>query len=829
MFRWGYFVCIILGQVCCMAAAPNVVMGQQTPGFGSRSDTMVILHMTTQGNAMLTRNPAQALQLGRKADSLAAKLDFSKGRGESQLLIAAALKQLEKVNEAIPFLEQAEANFTKAQYANGLLRTYRLRASVEPGLSRSAAYYEKALSLMKAAGDKRNIPAVLTEASLVKMQEAQLPVAEEMLNESIRLAKEAGIENIQWQYSLLGAVQLQKRENVNALKNELLAVKIGEQYRDTSSQMSEIYNFTGLVYSRMGKPDDALVYFRKAIATGSSLRNAALNVQLYSNIAGLLIRQNKPQEALSYLLTLEKQYGKKLELNARIQLLSRTLSCYTALDDMEKARPYAEELMNLSDNMKPDEYNQLPIFMELNRYLTRSGQFDKARHYVEKQKVVAEKFRIFEQLNQYYYYKFKIDSAAGDPAAALKNYQLYIKGKDSVYNENNLAKLNQLHVEYETGKKDKELELKERNIQLLAQEASLQKALSDKRAQELILNNQALALRQKDLLTEKQRVQLLTKHAELQEAESEKQKQGLIIQQKNIGLLKQNNQLQQSDLQRTRIMRNVIIAGIILMTLFSLLLYGRYRIKKRASEILEQQREEIRLKNFSLQALLADKDKLLKEKEWLVKEVHHRVKNNLQMVMSLLNSQSVYLANEDALAAISESQRRMQAIALIHQKLYEKEASTINMQAYIAQLVDYLKDSFNNNLIRFSLQLDPLELDVTRAVPAGLILNEAITNALKYAFPGDIPGNISISLQVEATSVELTIADDGVGLPGNFAGTGNGSLGISLMEGLSAQLKGTCQIISDKGVAVMIRFRTDDAAAAILNGNFANTAIENAL
>src|SRR6185369_1941097 len=108
----------------------------------------------------------------------------------------------------------------------------------------------------------------------------------------------------------------------------------------------------------------------------------------------------------------------------------------------------------------------------------------------------------------------------------------------------------------------------------------------------------------------------------------------------------------------------------------------------------------------------------LNEKEWLLKEIHHRVKNNLQIVMSLLNPQSAYIDNEPALTAIHDSQHRVHAMSLIHQKLYNSEnVSSINMSLYIQELVTYLSDSFNTRQqIRFELAIEPLEMDVSQAV-----------------------------------------------------------------------------------------------------------------
>ncbi|AXY77362.1 sensor histidine kinase [Paraflavitalea soli] len=278
---------------------------------------------------------------------------------------------------------------------------------------------------------------------------------------------------------------------------------------------------------------------------------------------------------------------------------------------------------------------------------------------------------------------------------------------------------------------------------------------------------------------------------------------------KDIQLLRRESQLQQSQLKQASLAWTVTIAIIALLLIIIALLYNRYRIRQRSNRQLENQQKEINLKNVSLQKLVNEKDGLLEEKEWLLKEIHHRVNNNLQIVMSLLNTQSAYLDNDSAILAIRDSQHRMRAMSLIHQKLYQSDkVANIDMQAYIEELTSYLDDNFNvNNRIRFQLYLAPLELDIAQAVPLGLIINEIITNSMKYAFPGNSQGTIHISMElVELGDVLLVIADNGKGLPPGFDIAGTPSLGMSLVQGLTKQLNGTFVIKSREGVTVNIRF-----------------------
>ena len=239
---------------------------------------------------------------------------------------------------------------------------------------------------------------------------------------------------------------------------------------------------------------------------------------------------------------------------------------------------------------------------------------------------------------------------------------------------------------------------------------------------------------------------------------------------------------------------------------------------------MEAQQQEINRKNESLerlvgekqhlldekQHLLEDKEDLLQEKDWMLKEIHHRVKNNLQVISSLLNTQADYLRDPAALAALRESQNRVQAMALVHQKLYQSDSvALVNMQEYIREITERLLESFDClDTVREQLDVAPVELDVALATPLGLIINEVITNALKHAFPQRRPGTLRVSLQpIGARRYELRIADDGVGLPAGFDPARSPSLGLTMITGLSKQINGALAIASaGPGVQLTVQF-----------------------
>lgn len=288
-----------------------------------------------------------------------------------------------------------------------------------------------------------------------------------------------------------------------------------------------------------------------------------------------------------------------------------------------------------------------------------------------------------------------------------------------------------------------------------------------------------------------------------------------------IHKLKEKEKGQQQALGQAEMRQNIFLGGVVVALAFGGVLLMGYRGKKKSNNLLRLKQREINQKNLSLEMmvsdqeiLLAEKDKLLNEKDWLMKEVHHRVKNNLQLVISLLSTQSAFLESTTAFDAIRESQNRVHTISLIHQKLYiGTNLANIYMPAYIGELVNFLSDSFTTaNLgIRIEKIVDDFYLDLAQTVPLGLILNEAVTNAIKYAFV-EKGGEIVVGLQqINDDLVILTITDNGIGLPPKFDPANNNSLGMEIMKSLSKQLDGELQIKSQGGVKISLEFYTSPA------------------
>lgn len=200
----------------------------------------------------------------------------------------------------------------------------------------------------------------------------------------------------------------------------------------------------------------------------------------------------------------------------------------------------------------------------------------------------------------------------------------------------------------------------------------------------------------------------------------------------------------------------------------------------------------------------------VQEKEALLKEIHHRVKNNLQVISSLLDFQARYVCNKTPLEVIRESQYRIQAMAMVHEKLYRSSyLARIYADEYLRDLISGLFLSYGAGSVAIipQIQLDPLELDMDTAVYCGLLINELVSNALKYAFPYGNGGKIGIELRKRSDEqLILTVHDNGVGFPPEFDMENSKSLGLRLVKLFTRQLRGTMTFECNDGTTFVIAF-----------------------
>jgi two-component sensor histidine kinase len=203
--------------------------------------------------------------------------------------------------------------------------------------------------------------------------------------------------------------------------------------------------------------------------------------------------------------------------------------------------------------------------------------------------------------------------------------------------------------------------------------------------------------------------------------------------------------------------------------------------------------------------------KSLKEKEVLLQEIHHRVKNNMTVIMSLLKLQADRVKDKHYREMLGDSMGRIKTMALIHEKLYKaKDLAKVNFNDYLKDMINsmFMSYGLSPNKVALKTDVEDVDFGVDTAIPCGLIINELVSNSLKHAFPEDRDGEIKVSLRRnDKAEVELTVSDNGVGMPEGLDFRKTDSLGLNLVNALVGQLRGEIELYREKGAEFIITFK----------------------
>jgi two-component sensor histidine kinase len=294
--------------------------------------------------------------------------------------------------------------------------------------------------------------------------------------------------------------------------------------------------------------------------------------------------------------------------------------------------------------------------------------------------------------------------------------------------------------------------------------------------------------------------------------ESEQAYNGLLLSENNLKQLQLSKELQlkealsreinlqTSQLAKEKQTRWLLTGGIGLLLLSGFSIFTLYQKQKKKNIVIQKQSVDL---------------------EVLMKEIHHRVKNNLQVVSSLLDLQSHTITDSQASAAVKEGKNRVQSMALIHQNLYsEGNIKGIMVKEYISNLVQSLSDSYNitNDNVKVNVNIDDLNLDVDTMIPLGLVLNELVSNAFKYAFPQDAvykenhQGILNILLQEKDEKLHLKVSDNGAGFPAGMDVKSAKSFGLKMIKAFAQKLKATLDIYNNNGAVVEMQISKFKAA-----------------
>jgi two-component sensor histidine kinase len=412
------------------------------------------------------------------------------------------------------------------------------------------------------------------------------------------------------------------------------------------------------------------------------------------------------------------------------------------------------------------------------------------------------------QLHNHFIYSkatYRLLSKAGMQNEASPLFDYLFKLKDSIGNKEQQTKLQELEVIHQTSKKEQEIALLNSNNELKQKQIEvLQFRTQTDSLQILRETEQRKALYKESLLKEfamqeqQKNNTLLAKQNILKDSivESEQAYNGLLVSENNLkqlqltkeqqlkDALSRENSLQTSHLLKEKQTKWILTGGIGLLLLLGFSVFTLYQKQKKKNKVIQKQATDL---------------------EVLMKEIHHRVKNNMQIVSSLLDLQSISIKDQQASDAVKEGKNRVQSMALIHQNLYsEDNLKGIKAKQYINNLLKNLCDSYNitGDKVKIDANIEDLNLDVDTMIPIGLILNELLTNAFKYAFNANTVGVLEIDLREEKKQLQLSVKDNGPGFPIEFDATTTKSFGLRMIRAFAQKLKAVVEIKNNNGASV---------------------------
>lgn len=507
-----------------------------------------------------------------------------------------------------------------------------------------------------------------------------------------------------------------------AVEYHLKSLKIKEE---DGNKRGMAYSYMGLgnIHQKMERVDEALDYHHKSLALFTEA-NDPLNISTcYYNISGILHAQGKFEEALASLdsvAVIFEQFQHYTGLTTVLQgqaILLEELDRFEEADEMyTKAVSYAKQTGDL--------YAEAICLVNIGKLRYETGKLSDAIQCYQDAILIADELGNKDVLLNAFENLSKIHKESNSFEEALLYKELQFDLKDSLFNVENSAVLEELKLQFNNEKTEREL---------LQAEAVIKEERAANAEHEL-------------------------KNAE--------QSKWLIAS----------------------------VAGICLLIVVALGFYRVYRLKKKAGEELLANQQIIEERNRKIELLLG--------------EIHHRVKNNLQVISSLLSLQERNVEDKGAKEALMEGKERVRSIGMIHKLLYQNDNFTgIDMKEYIQELVDSLKDSFYpaDKGLELDVDFDAIKLDVDSAVTVGLIINELVLNALKYAYEKtDVPA-LRVKLAEDQKELVLTVQDNG---SGTFAAVeGSKSFGLKLVRSLTRQLSGTMDVKENEGLRFDLRFK----------------------
>lgn len=648
--------------------------------------------------------------------------------------------------------------------------------------------------------------AALLEWATVCFPLGKLDTVFTLIEKGLSISRKNEYNTLTADFLYLSGMAYRKKENDSMTLRNFTECESLSQRINYPTGLGNAYKGFGYYYDKKGNYARALEYQLKAIARAQVAGNPELEITSLNAIGSIYNAQGDYTKALEYYIRSTNIADASGNLVKAVESYGNMGIVQNALGDHSKALEHYQKALQLSKtthNRSAEAYQ----YLNLVSVLSKLGRFDEAMNYARLDLQLRREMNDVRGLGYAYSSIGGIYKKTGDHRNALANYEQGLKYGEQIGYQ---LQISRSHLDIgELLLDDKQPKPARVHFQ-----GALATATGIGALQEISRAYRGLARTSKELGEMAQAYEYMNLYTQTNDSlvTLDRNKQTARMQaqfetkekETKITALENEARLNEKVNRQNVVVRNLILGGLILLLCLAVLLYSRVRLKQRNNALLLIKNREIEEKSILVQ-------RSLEEKETLLREIHHRVKNNLQIISSLLNIQAEKINDKNILSSIQEGQSRVQAMSLIHQNLYQSEnLNNVEIENYLKQLVEYLSNMFTgkDRSISVNVEAKNIQFDVDTAIPLGLIVNELVSNAYKYAFEKNSGGQITIEIRpVDSNNYQLRVADNGVGLPQGYNPEKSDSLGLKLVKLLSKQLKGSFSFESLQGACFLVQFK----------------------
>jgi two-component sensor histidine kinase/tetratricopeptide (TPR) repeat protein len=638
-------------------------------------------------------------------------------------------------------------------------------------------------------------------------------------------------------YHLIGHYYRSIKDLEKALDSFLNAVELWAEL-DLKKELANDQSNVANIYIRTSEFNEALHYYQLALENSITVNDSIQIANTFNNLGSLSCRHGNYPEALDFFYKssvikdeLFKQNPNSKNAERIVSTINNIGNVHLRLENYTKALESYQKVLQIIEEF-PSERQQANALNNIAIVYEQTENYRKALIYFEQALTINQRRNDRKKIASIMNNLGIVYEKLGDLNLALHYYELGLEIKEEIGDKYGISNANKnvgsiylIFHKYDFAKDyfEKSIDIaKEIGARDIVKDnyKFLANMFAEQKKYEKAYKYELMHITLKD--------SILTESTTLEIAELET-KYNLDKNEKEKEILVKDNLIYKLNMEKANLakFRSYMLAT--LLTLLAGFLLMRFLQKRKINLMLEHSQKDLELKvkertselaasNLELENEIIERQKVeekitesLNEKEVLLREIHHRVKNNLQIISSILNLQMSDDLDEHALAMFNHTKDRVYTMSLIHEKLYiENNLARIDLRNYLSGLVSYLLGNYQvaASNIKTVLNIDEVFCNVHTAVPCGLIINEIVTNSIKYAFPSDREGIIFIEMsRDESGQITLIAGDDGVSFKQNSAEDKTESIGLKLIDLLGKQLQANIEMKTDVGVVYKFEFK----------------------